>query len=80
MTGDIEGLIDAILTNPTGGGCWASRLEGDARVLVAKLQEAESQGRRPNRHAAARVLREHFGVRISDKQIGNHLRGSCSCE
>lgn len=77
----LDELIAATLAASQPQGCWASRLEGDAKKYVAAMKEAEQSGRygKVSRAAMSRVLAE-LGVRISEKQITAHLTGRCRCQ
>lgn len=76
----LDEAIAAIMAASQPAGCWASRLEGDADKLVARLRDEEDKGNKPNRIAVQKVLREVFEVRISEDRIRNHLTRQCSCD
>ncbi len=79
MTSKLEAALAAILSAPSRGSCWASRLDGDARKLVERLKEEEAKGTKISRTATQKVLREVFDVRASEEMVRAHLKGLCSC-
>lgn len=79
MSKKLDDAIAAIMAASQPPGCWAGRLTGDAAELVRRLREEEAKGNKPNRSAVAKVLREAFGVKISDERVRTHLTGSCGC-
>lgn len=76
----LDDAVAAIMAASQPTGCWASRLEGDAKKLMDRLLEEEDKGNKPNRTAVQKVLREVFDVKVSDDRIRAHLTRRCSCE
>lgn len=80
MSSKVDEALASILASTQAAGCWASRLTGDAKALVQRLEEEEAKGTKVNRHAAARILSQTFGVKVAKESVRNHLAGSCSCK
>lgn len=76
----LDDAIAAIMEQSKPSGCWASRLEGDVAQLVARLKEEEDKGNKPSRVAVRKVLKEAFGISVSEERVRAHLTGICSCE
>lgn len=76
----LDDAVAAIMAASQPTGCWALRLEGDAKKLMDRLREEEDKGNKPNRKAVQKVLRDVFEVKVSDDRIRYHLTRSCSCE
>ena len=76
----LDDAIAAIMASSQPVGCWATRLEGDAKTLIGRLRDEEDKGNKPNRTAVQKVLRDVFDVKVSDDRIRYHLTRSCSCD
>jgi hypothetical protein len=79
MSKKLDDAIAAILAAAQPQGCWASRLNGEAKELVLRLKEEEAKGNKPNRVAVVKVLYAAFDVKTSEEGVRKHLNGTCSC-
>ena len=60
--------------------CWATTLEGDARLFVETLEELEAQNPGTvNRNQTRLILDEQFGIVLSRETVRNHFIRNCRC-